>query len=191
MKIYFCVVINIMEFNFSIARIILFTYIIIASQYCSNLFSNGLKTAIQNNRMVQHLILIILIMSLLIICGNPLKLEITNNHQLNVVIMSLLIYIWFIMTTKLDLSWNIGILILLTIYFLYEDKKINDLEFIFQDKNLGSIAKQNMMKKFHDYQKYILISIFGVTIIGTLFYANEKQTQYGGGEFSYVKFFFD
>ena len=52
--------------------------------------------------------------------------KITENEQFNMVVMSLLVYVWFIMTTKLDLTWNIGILILLTIYFLYESKQITD-----------------------------------------------------------------
>jgi hypothetical protein len=36
-----------------IGKILLLTYIIIASNYCSNLFSNSLKNAIENNRYVQ------------------------------------------------------------------------------------------------------------------------------------------
>jgi hypothetical protein len=35
-----------------------------------------------------------------------------------------------------------------------------------------------------------LVAIFGVTVAGTLIYANEKQTQYGGG-FSVEKFLFN
>ena len=40
--------------NFSLGRIILLTYIIIGSNYCSDLFSPELKNAIKNNRLVQH-----------------------------------------------------------------------------------------------------------------------------------------
>ena len=50
-----------MELNFSIGRIILLTYIIISSSYCTNLFSNGLKNAIENNKYAQHIILLLLI----------------------------------------------------------------------------------------------------------------------------------
>jgi hypothetical protein len=35
----------------------------------------------------------------------------------------------------------------------------------------------------------MLSAIFGVTLIGTLFYAERKTVQYGGG-FSYLNFFF-
>ena len=51
----------------------------------------------------------------MIVFGNPLGVEFTNNEQFNTIIMSLLVYVWFIMTTKLDLTWNVCILIILTI----------------------------------------------------------------------------
>lgn len=178
-----------MDINFSVGRIVLLTYIILASQYCSNLFSHGLKEAIENNRMVQHLILIILIMTLMIVFGNPFCVEITNNEQFNIIIMTLLVYVWFIMTTKLDLSWNVSILIILTIYFLYESKKVSDYKIILEDPNLDSIKKKELFDSFGNLQTYLLIALFGITLTGTFLYANEKQVQYGGG-FSMYKFFF-
>jgi hypothetical protein len=178
-----------MDINFSVGRIILLTYVILASQYCSNLFSHGLKEAIESNRMVQHLILLILIMALLIIFGNPLGVEVTNNQQFNIIIMSLLVYVWFILTTKLDIGWNVSILILLTIYFLYESKKVSDYKLILDDPNLDTLKKKELFDSFGNLQKYLLITIFGITLTGTFLYANEKQVQYGGG-FSMYRFFF-
>jgi hypothetical protein len=178
-----------MDINFSVGRIVLLTYVILASQYCSNLFSHGLKEAIESNRMVQHLILLILIMALMTIFGNPLGVEFTNNQQFNIIIMSLLVYVWFIMTTKLDLAWNVAILIILTIYFLYESKKVSDYKIILEDPNLTSIKKKELFDDFGNLQMYLLSTIFGITIAGTFLYANEKQVQYGGG-FSMYRFFF-
>jgi hypothetical protein len=178
-----------MDTNFSLARIVLLTYVILASQYCSNLFSHGLKEAIESNRMVQHLILLILIMALMIIFGNPLGVEFTNNEQFNVIVMSLLVYVWFVMTTKLDLSWNISILIILTIYFLYESKKTSEYKIILSDPNLNITKKKELLDSFSNLQKYLLVTIFGITLAGTYLYANEKQVQYGGG-FNMYKFFF-
>ena len=178
-----------MDINFSVGRIVLLTYIILASQYCSNLFSHGLREAIESNRMVQHLILLILIMTLMIVFGNPFGVEFTNNEQFNVIIMTLLVYVWFIMTTKLDLGWNVSILIILTIYFLYESKKVSDYKIILADPNLNSLKKKELFDSFGNLQMYLLIALFGVTLTGTFLYANEKQVQYGGG-FSMYRFFF-
>jgi hypothetical protein len=178
-----------LDINFSIGRIVLLTYIILASQYCSNLFSHGLKEAIESNRLVQHLILLILIMTLMIIFGNPLNVEFTNNEQFNIIIMSLLVYVWFVMTTKLDLTWNVCILIILTIYFLYESKKVSEYKIILNDPNLDVLKKKELFDSFDKLQKYMLLTIFGITLTGSFLYANEKQVQYGGG-FSMFRFFF-
>jgi hypothetical protein len=169
-----------MELNLSIGKILLLTYIIISSSYCSNLFSNGLKKTIENNRLAQHIILILLIMSLILLFGKPFNLEISYNNTINVFILTLLIYVWFILTTKLDLAWNIGIIILLVIYFLYENKSINDITIDFKDKNVTEETKINIVKTFIDNNNYILLSLFGLTLLGTLFYSSEKQEQYGG-----------
>ena len=178
-----------MDINFSIGRVILLTYIILASGYCSSLFSKGLKQAIEDNRMVQHLLLLILIIALMTIIGNPLGVEPTENQQLNIIISSLIIYVWFILTTKLDLSWNIGVLVLLTIFFLYESKKSSEYKFMLKDYNLTKEKKKELLKHYASLQKYMLTAIFGVTLIGTLFFAEHKSVQYGGG-FSYFNFFF-
>jgi hypothetical protein len=178
-----------MDINFSIGRILLLTYIIIASSYCSDLFSNGLKKAIQENKYAQHIILIILIVTLMFCFGNPFGVQITSNQPFNIIIMSLLVYVWFIMTTKLDLTWNIGILILLTIYFLFESKYVADYNVLLKDPIIDNNTKNKLVSTYLSTQKYLLVSIFGVTLVGTLIYANEKREQYGGG-FSINNFIF-
>lgn len=162
-----------------IGKILLLTYIIIASNYCSNLFSNSLKNAIENNRYVQHLILIILIMSLLIIFEQGNSIKFTSNNHLNVIIMTLIIYTWFILTTKLDLAWNIAIMIILVIYFFYENKKNNDYKNINNDKNLSNEDKNELYKVLTNTQNSLLLGIFGITLTGTFIYGIEKYNQYG------------
>ena len=175
--------------NLSIGKILLLTYIIIASSYCSNLFSNGMKQAIESNRHVQHLILIVLIMSLMILFGNPFGSQLTSNYAINIAIMTLLIYAWFILTTKLDFAWGIVVIILLAIYFLYESYNINNLNLQMEDSNVNSEMKEKLIDTFNKTSNYILVGIFGITVLGSLFYSSEKQIQYGGG-YSINKFWF-
>ena len=47
--------------------------------------------------------------------------------------------------------------------------------------------KKNMVETYIQMQKYLLLGLFGITTVGTIFYANEKYTQYGG-DFSLKKF---
>ncbi len=179
-----------MDNNLSIGRIILLTYVIIASSSCINLFSNDLKKSIEDNRYVQHLMLFLLIISLMTLFGNPLNVNFVANNEINIILMSLLVYVWFILTTKLDISWNIGILILLTMYFLYESSQIDKYKIISNDNTLDESKKNKLLGEFNNLQNYMLAGIFGITILGTTFYANEKQIQYGGS-FSYANFFFN
>jgi hypothetical protein len=179
-----------MELNLSIGKVLLLTYIIISSSYCSNLFSNSLKKELESNRYIQHIVLIILIMSLMILFDNPFGVQLSTNNTFNIVIITLLIYAWFILMTKLDLSWFISIIILLAIYFLYESKQTSDINLQIKDINIDSEKKSEIINTFVHINNYILMAIFGVTIIGSLFYTSEKQIQYGGG-FSPTKFWFD
>lgn len=179
-----------MELNLSIGKVLLLTYIIIASSYCSNLFSNGLKKAIESNRYVQHIILIILIMSLMILFGNPFGVQLSSSHSFNIVMITLLIYVWFILTTKLDLSWNIGVIILLAIYFLYESKVSTEINLELKDPLVTNETKTAIVNEFIKTNNYVLVGIFGVTVIGALFYTSEKQIQYGGG-FNPINFWFE
>ena len=126
----------------------------------------------------------------MIIFGNPFGVEISTNHTLNIIIITLLIYCWFILSTKLDLSWNIAIIILLTIYFLYESKCTSDINIELKDNLLSNQHKNEIVKTYINNNNYILMAIFGLTIVGTFCYSSEKQVQYGGN-YSIINFWFN
>ena len=177
-----------MELNLSIGKVLLLTFII-SSSYCSNLLSNGLKNALETNKYVQHLVLIILIMSLMILFGNPFGTQLSTNHSFNIIVITLLIYAWFILMTKLDLAWFISVIILLAIYFLYENKATLDINQQLADSAVNTETKAQLINTFLQTNNHVLMAIFGVTLVGSLFYGSEKQVQYGGG-FSVNKFWF-
>lgn len=182
-----------MDNMFSVGRVILLVYLILASGYCSDLFSEGLKTAIKDNRMMQHLILLIMIITLMIMFGNPLNIGNSKNNIINSIIVGFIVYVWFILTTKLDLKYNVGILVILGLYFLFESYKINENNNVLEDTTLNNEKKSQLIVKFNEYQKYLLISIFGLTVIGTTSYLfdTKNKIQSGGGKFDYFNFFFD
>ena len=178
-----------MELNLSIGKVLLLAFIIISSSYCTNLFSNGLKQALETNRYAQHILLIILIMSMMIMFGNPFGTKLSSNYAFNFLIITLLIYAWFILMTKLDLAWFISVIILLAIYFLYESKTTQDLNQQIADNSVNTETRAELINTFLQTNNYVLMAIFGVTVVGSLFYGGEKQVQYGGG-FSVNKFWF-
>ena len=68
---------------------------------------------------------------------------------------------------------------------------VNALAFKNNNRSQDVVAKkQEILDTYVNTQKYVLMIIFGVTIVGTLIYANEKKEQYGGG-FSIDKFLFN
>ena len=56
-------------------------------------------------------------------------------------------------------------------------------------ESVGYDRAKELLDYYASLQKYMLTAIFGVTLIGTLFFAEQKSVQYGGG-FSYFNFFF-
>ena len=122
--------------------------------------------------------------------NNSIGFHFTQSPEINTIILSLIVYVWFIMTTKLDIAWNLSILVILTIYFLYENRKTNEINDIMTDPTLTMMHKKEIVDSYVDIQKYVMMSIFGITAFGTIMYSSEKEIQYGGG-FNYMKFFFE
>lgn len=182
-----------MENNLSIGKILLLIYVIVSSSQCVNLFSHGFKEAIETNRYVQHLILILLIMSLLLLFGNPFGTQITTSHIVNISILTLLIYGWFILTTKMSMMWNIGIIVMLGIYFLYESDASNKLNIKLDSGALDVDQKKQLVNTYTQTNNWMLMALFGFTLCGTFLYSNEKhdQIQLGGGQFDLQKFWFE
>ena len=176
---------------YSIGRIALLSYLILASPYCSNLFSSSLKEEIENNRYAQHLILLTLIITLLIMFGNPFGFELGDNDLLNSIFIGIVLYIWIIFTTKLDLKYNVGIVIILFLYFLYESKKITVYRNIKDDTTLTIQKKEELINDYNRNQKYLLWLIGGITVFGVCLNFNTvKIQQTGGGKMNYLDYFF-
>ncbi len=179
-----------MEVNYSIGRILLLTYVIISSSQCDELLSSEMKETIKGNKLVQHFILLVMIMVLMSLFGNPLKLDFTGDETVNLVIVSSLVYIWYILTTKLNIVWNFGVIILLCMYFLYENEKLAEYKKKLGDDKIKEIQKEELISSFVRDHKLLLLGLFGTTLIGTMLYANEQSTQIqtGGGKFNLVNF---
>ena len=149
-----------MQYTFSIGRVLLLTYLIMMSPACTNLFSNSLKDLIQNNRFAQHLILLLLIITLVLMFGSPIGAEVNKNETLNGIIVGLIVYVFFILSTKLNYIYNIAIIIILSLYFLFESQNITDYKNVLNDPILEDEKKVKIFEQFDTIQNYMLISIF-------------------------------
>ena len=173
---------NILQ-NFSISRALLLFYIIIASNFTKGLFSKQLRTFFSENRLAQHLIGFIMMLVLIILIGN-----VTDTYK--ALFYSLIAYTWFIFTTKLDIHWNIIIILLMVFGFLYESQLNEKQTNALKDPNLTDEQKNNIIKENSKSKIYIIAIILAVTIIGTVLYVKKKDIQYGGAQFDIITYLF-
>lgn len=174
--------------NISISRALLIFYVLIASHFTTDLFAKQFKKFLGDNRIAQHVIGYI---TMLIIIMNVAGIQDTKPAML----YSLIAYIWFIFTTKLDLQWNMIIVLLLLFGFLYENQLLKKEKIALTDKALNSEDIKKIGEKHNKYKTYLVIAVMLITLVGTILYANKKWSQYdgenqtGGGQFDLVKFF--
>jgi len=165
----------------SLARVLLVFYIILASNYTSDLLGKQFKTYIKENRIFQHIIAFIMMFVLIIVVGG-----VTDNLKAGM--YSIFGYIWFLFMTKMDIQWNIIILGGLLLFILYENntddtKKNMKDSGLFTDEDIKA-AENNSCPS----QNYIYIGIISLTLLGIYLYLSKKEGQYGGGKFDLVKF---
>jgi hypothetical protein len=167
--------------NISLSRALLIFYIIIASQFTTGLMGKQMRNFLEESRIAQHLVGFILMLVLVMMAGNVTEVG-------KAVLYSIIGYVWFIFTTKLDIQWNLIIIIMLFVGFVYETNMIKKEQDIQKDHILTSSEKDKIIETNSHVKTYMVGGILLVTIIGTLLYANKKQEQYGGG-FSTLNFF--
>jgi hypothetical protein len=167
----------------SLSKALLIFYVLIASQFTGGLIGKQLREYIQENRIAQHIISFIMLLVIIHLIGGV-------NDMKKVVIYGTIGYIWFIFTTKLDIHWNLIVILLLVIGYLYENNIFNDEQLILtKDQVLSSEEKSKIINKNKNYRSYIVVGILLTTLVGTLLYEQKKGVQYGGG-FSILKYLF-
>lgn len=170
-------IVNIQDINnkrSSIAKVLLIFYVLIAGNYTDNLMAKQLREYISENRLIQHLIGLMTMVILITTIGGVVDSR-------TAIIYSLVSYTWFIFSTKLDIHWNIIILLLLFFGYLYEnDVEIREEE-VMSDKTLDDKKKMEIINKHNRNKTLFIGGILAITLVGTLFYSHKKHVQYGGG----------
>lgn len=140
------------------------------------------KTFINNNIYMQHIIGFVTLFVLITLIDG-------NIDTSTALIYTLIGYIWYIFSTKMDIHWNIIIIIMLFIgYMIENNNKIRKKEII-TDTMLTNEQQQILLNNINRYDKILLIFIICITFIGTLFYNHKKQIQYGQYYDNIVYFF--
>ena len=158
----------------SIAKVLLIFYLLVASNYTDNLMAKQMKEYLHNNRIAQHIIGFLTLTVLVTLVGG-----VTDTRT--ALLYSAICYVWFIFSTKLDIHWNMIIIILLFIGYMYENSLTVKENQLITDPNLTNEIKSTSIDKCNIHRTCIVISIMAITLIGTMLYTHKKQVQYGGG----------
>jgi hypothetical protein len=158
----------------SLSKILLIFYLAIAGNFTSNLLSKQLTNFFKENRIAQHIIALITLLVLVTAVGNVTDTKVA-------VIYTVLGYIWFIFTTKLDIQWNIIVILILLTGYLYENNIDNKEKLMASDNVLTDEDRHTIISNDNSIKSYFVIAALTVTIIGTFMYSSKKHAQYGGG----------
>ena len=158
----------------SLSKVLLVFYLLITTNFTNNLVSKQLKSFFEENRLAQHTIAIIALLVLITSIGGIVDTK-------KAVIYTIIGYVWFLFTTKLDIHWNIVIILILLSGYLFENNLDNKVKLMDGDKVLTDEEKVQLNHYNNKVKMFIVGGAMSVTIIGTLMYSNKKHVQYGGG----------
>ena len=161
-------------------KFILVLYLIQLSSLTSNTLGKQLKEYVETNRISQHIINLMFLFVLISLVDK-------NMGILNIAINAITIYLIYLLSTKLDLQYNIILLLLILIYYLYQRENESKNNRIINDGDLDNETKKFLTLLDHNKQ-----NIFGCALIIFLFYFTHvyfkrKNIQYGNG-FNYSRF---
>ena len=161
--------------DFSLNKIILAFYILISSSALFNLLSKQWKKTLENDRIAQHLLAIMTMLSLTILVSNG-QFSIQR-----IFVYTAIAYMWFIFSTKMDIHFNIIMIGSLIAFYLYQNTVQNENAKIKEDTNLSEDEKLKIQQNKKNNYVYLTGAILLITLAGTIFYSNKKEVQYGGG----------
>ena len=163
----------------SVLPILLLFYISLSSS--NKTLPHQMQKLLEENDYVYHIFNILRLFMSIILLG-----KVSNVFMAG--FMTLIGYIWFIGTLKLDLKWNIFVFIIMFVGFIYDMVVSESNEKLLENESLSDDEKK-MLKEHHGkIRLYFVITLFSITLFGTIIYAIRKKTQYGDS-FDIFKFF--
>lgn len=153
-------------------KILLSFYVLLSSPVLINLLSKQWKKILEDNRLAQHFVAFLTLLCLVIIYS--------DYDTEKIIFFSVIVYLLFILSTKMDIHFTVLLLLLLIIFVLYIKQNEKKNSVINTDNNLEQYEKENLINKNISLYCPLAIMIIGGIITGTLLYSKRKVGQYGG-----------
>jgi len=167
--------------NVSPIKVLMFFYLILMANLLSTKLNAHLIDNINNNKILKHIIIFVTIIVLLTLVYSDLNIY-------DLIIYGFIIYFVFILSTKMNKNYVMGILSLLVLFYLKDYYNKQKIMIIAKDQTLNGLDKEKKIENINK-QNLSMNVIFGLLVVGgALLYDNKKVAQYGGG-YSLQKFF--
>lgn len=167
--------------DINLTKIVLAMYLIIGNSYTKELYSGQVHEFIKSNRLAQHFIAFTTVLVLISMVHSDVQ------NWLEIVAYTVTTYLWFILTTKLDVHWNIVIFLLLVAGYFYDLKVTNKERCAESDQALNKTDIKKIRRVRKNVRGVVALSIVAVTVIGTFLYMNKQKVQHGGN-FDYTTY---
>lgn len=161
----------------------LFIFYFMMLEFSQNTFTKSVRNNILSDIFCKHLIKCI---NLIIILRYILKISDIDKLMLNTCIL----YILFIILSKIEYEWSLIIIGIFIIYFLM-DTKMEYCDILNRkiDNILNDEEKIKIQKKHNINRGIIIFILIAIMIIGCGSYGKKKIVQYGG-KFDLIKFIY-
>ena len=153
---------------------LLLFYIAVSGNFLGELFSRSMQEFFTNNRWAKHMIGFITMLFSITYATGITKLT-------PALIMTFILYFWFLLTTKMSPAWNFGIIIVLLFSFILEKYKNN--------LNPQKPDDRQTISFLVKMSNALFVLVLLVTLIGAGMYLFTKKQKFGG-DFSVTKFIF-
>jgi len=151
------------------AILILSIYILISSNILLGLLSCRMRKLIVNSMVIKHCVGIFLFFVLNVITDS----DVENKDIVYIIGLTLITYIWFVLTTKMPLGMSLVVIgLIITIFALKTYNKYYSLSIE------NDLEKEKCFKTIEQLQNILAIFTFILTIIGVFMYYNEKIKKY-------------
>ena len=163
-------------------KYLLLLYLVQMTSLTNNTLGKQLKEYVYSSREMQHIINITFLMVLISILDDSRTFN-------NLVLTSIIIYIFYLFSTKLDLQYNLILLGIILSYYFYKKSLDGQILRIQKDNDINFDLKQKIISNDLKIEKFIEFGLVGILLYFVYVYFSRKNVQYGGG-FNYSKFLF-
>lgn len=166
--------------NMTLLKVLIIYHLIIANNFTKHLYSNSLSKFISENKIAQLTISYLTILFITINFGNVTDIVRANLY-------SGIAFMFFVLSTKLNLEWSLAIFAILIIGYLMESNIIQKINILSTDPSIDPENKDEIKKNNKKHQRVLIITIIAMLLIGVIVYGVSKhekfQNNFDIGEF--------